>query len=135
MDIRARLEQELAQAIERLRQMGSAAAIDTLGAIGESAPHGDSMDQIQLSVDREVRFATRDLLVGRVNRLAGALERLRAGDYGTCEECGEPIAPARLVALPEVHTCVRCQDRQERLGSRGPVLVGVAIGADEDDDE
>jgi RNA polymerase-binding transcription factor DksA len=31
-------------------------------------------------------------------------------------ECEERISPARLQALPEVQTCVRCQDRIERLG-------------------
>ena len=47
---------------------------------------------------------------------AAALERLSNGEYGTCVECEEAISPARLRALPEVQTCVRCQDRIERLG-------------------
>jgi DnaK suppressor protein len=54
--------------------------------------------------------------VERVNRLSAALDRLRDGDYGICVECEEPISPARLRALPEVTTCVRCQDRIERMG-------------------
>ena len=37
-----------------------------------------------------------------------ASDRLRDGDYGICENCGEPIAFARLEALPNVRTCVRC---------------------------
>ena len=59
-------------------------------------------------------FAVRGLLVERANRLAEALERLRSGEYGVCEVCGEAISPARLRALPEVATCVRCQDAEER---------------------
>ncbi len=59
-------------------------------------------------------LATRSLLVERANRLAEALQRLGEGKYGTCEACGEAIAPARLKAMPEVTTCVRCQDRLER---------------------
>ena len=74
----------------------------------------DAVDEIRVSEDREISLATRSLLVERANRLAEALERLRKGTYGVCEECGEPIAPARLEALPEVTTCVRCQDRIER---------------------
>jgi len=50
--------------------------------------------------------------------LTNALERLRDGEYGTCVECGEPIAAVRIRALPEVQTCVRCQDRIERMGRR-----------------
>ena len=70
---------------------------------------------IRLNEDREMNFATRSLLVERANKLAEALERLRGGEYGVCEECGEAIAPARLRAMPEVTTCVRCQDRLERM--------------------
>jgi RNA polymerase-binding transcription factor DksA len=46
-------------------------------------------------------------------------------------ECEEAIAPARLRAMPEVLTCVRCQDRLERLG-RHLHAVEVEVGADED---
>ena len=74
------------------------------------------MDEIQANERREIGFVTRELLVDRVNRLAAAIERLDDGEYGTCVECGEAIAPARLRAMPEVKTCVRCQDRLERQG-------------------
>lgn|SRR5690554_5160507 len=35
-----------------------------------------------------------------------ALAKLDAGTYGTCEECGEPIAEARLEAMPATRWCV-----------------------------
>ena len=73
-------------------------------------------------------------LVERANRLAEALERLRGGDYGTCEECEEPIAPARLRAMPEVRTCVRCQDRLERM-SRHLQTVGAGLDGEEAEEE
>ncbi|MFF9089862.1 TraR/DksA family transcriptional regulator [Streptomyces sp. NPDC014991] len=37
-----------------------------------------------------------------------ALERLERGDYGRCEQCGEPIPTGRLVVRPAAKTCVRC---------------------------
>jgi len=37
-----------------------------------------------------------------------ALRRLDAGDYGTCERCGNPIAPARLEARPAARECIAC---------------------------
>ncbi|GAA2108345.1 TraR/DksA family transcriptional regulator [Actinomadura alba] len=40
--------------------------------------------------------------------LDSALEALRAGTYGTCERCGDPIAPERLTARPAARTCIRC---------------------------
>ncbi len=115
--IRERLEEDLRTAVGRLRQMGGAVAVeDVPGAIGDNSPFADEVDEIQANERREIGFATRELLVGRVNRLSAALDRLNDGVYGTCVECEEPISPARLQALPEVQTCVRCQDRLERLG-------------------
>jgi DnaK suppressor protein len=115
--IRERLEEDLRTAVTRLRQMGGAVAVEELpGPIGDNSPFADEVDEIQANERREIGFATRELLVERVNRLSAALDRLREGQYGTCVECEEPISPARLRALPEVQTCVRCQDRIERMG-------------------
>jgi RNA polymerase-binding transcription factor DksA len=37
-----------------------------------------------------------------------ALGRLAAGHYGRCEQCGSPIGPALLGAVPEARYCSRC---------------------------
>ena len=130
--IKERLEEDLMSAVGRLRQMDGAVALEELP--GPIAVDGDEFDEIQETVRREIGFATRELLVARVQRLQAALERLRDGGYGTCVECGEPIAVARLRALPEVQTCVRCQDRLERLGRRLEA-VEVQLDSVEDDDD
>lgn len=127
--IQERLEEELKGAVNRLRRMDGAVALEDFpGVIGDNSPFADEVDEIQANEGREIGFATRTLLVERVYKLRNALDHLREGDYGTCVECGEPIAAARLRAVPEVETCVRCQDRIERQGRRGraePVEVGV----------
>src|SRR6059036_3877187 len=115
--IRERLEEDLRTAVHRLRQLGGWVTVEEVpGAIGDNSPFADEVDEIQANERREIGFATRELLVERVNRLSAALDRLSEGEYGTCVECGEEISPARLRAMPEVQTCVRCQDRIERLG-------------------
>jgi DnaK suppressor protein len=130
--MRKRLEQDLKVAVGRLRQMGGGVALDELlGPSGEHWAFADEVDEIQANERREIGFMTRELLVDRVNKLAAAIERLDDGEYGTCVECGEAIAPARLRALPEVETCVRCQDRLERLG-RQLEAVEVDNGGDDD---
>src|SRR5688572_24934878 len=130
--IRKRLEQDLRVAVGRLRQVGGASALDDLlGANGVHWAFADEVDEIQANERREIGFATRELLVERVNRIAAALERLDQGEYGTCVECSEQIAPARLRVMPEVTTCVRCQDRLERLG-RHLQAVEVEVGAEEE---
>jgi len=41
-------------------------------------------------------------------RIERALEKLDEGTYGTCDECGEPIAAGRLRAAPESALCIEC---------------------------
>ncbi len=43
-----------------------------------------------------------------------AIDRIEAGTYGTCENCGGPIGKARLRAFPRATLCVSCKQRQER---------------------
>jgi RNA polymerase-binding transcription factor DksA len=129
--IRNRLEQDLRAAVGRLRQVGGTTALeDLLGPRGEHA-FADEVDEIQANEWREIGFATRELLIDRVNRITAALDRLDEGEYGLCVECGEKIAPARLRAMPEVTTCVRCQDRLERT-SRYLQPVEVEVGAEDE---
>ena len=118
-DIRQRLEHNLTADLFRLRQFGGAVAVEELpGAIRDNSRLADEVDEIQANENREISFATREKLVERVNRLSAALDRLNDGEYGVCVECAERITPARLHAVPEVQTCVRCQDGIERFARR-----------------
>jgi DnaK suppressor protein len=54
-----------------------------------------------------------DIGVGRtleagLERTDRALAKLDEGSYGICDACGEPIAPARLRAMPDSVLCVTC---------------------------
>jgi DnaK suppressor protein len=134
-DLKKKLEAELNRTVERIRHMGGAAkSVQAMSELGDTSQLADEVDVIQINEDREMNFATRSLLVVRANRLAEALERLRVGEYGICQECGEAIAPARLKAMPEVMTCVRCQDRLERM-SRHLALAGAGVDEDEPEDD
>jgi RNA polymerase-binding transcription factor DksA len=67
----------------------------------------------------EVRHALAEL-----NEVDLALGRMRAGTYGECRDCGEPIALARLSAYPTATRCLACQQRHEKkIG--GPPLTAV----------
>ena len=45
-----------------------------------------------------------------------ALARLDEGTYGTCEQCGQPIAEGRLALLPAARSC----ERHPQLTDPGP---------------
>ena len=110
-EVRQSLMEMLATVRSRLRQLDGTTAAEELP--GER--FADEVDEIQASESRDIGFATRALLVDRADRLAAALDRLDHGEYGDCAECGRPISVGRLRAMPEVLTCIACQDRLERL--------------------
>lgn len=122
-DVVQRLEYELRSISDRLRGVGAAAqsALDASLSVLSATRAGDEIDAARLNQERELTFTTRTLLIGRANKLASALQRLRAGEYGLCGSCGQPIPAARLSALPEVETCVPCQDRLEREARRARI--------------
>ncbi len=48
-----------------------------------------------------------------------SLRRMEDGSYGVCIECGEPITPKRLEAVPWAGLCVGCQNLQDELQGTG----------------
>lgn len=48
-----------------------------------------------------------------IEAIRAALHRLDSGTYGTCLTCGDPIAPARLEALPYAVQCIACAAKAE----------------------
>lgn len=45
-----------------------------------------------------------------------ALNKIEAGKYGRCEECGEPIPMKRLLAIPWARLCRQDADEMEKKG-------------------
>ncbi|MFT3843039.1 MAG: TraR/DksA C4-type zinc finger protein [Myxococcaceae bacterium] len=43
-----------------------------------------------------------------------ALDRINAGKYGRCENCGGAIGSQRLNALPETRYCIACAETAEK---------------------
>lgn len=66
-------------------------------------------------VEVGMQLALRRRLVERRAEIEEALERLDAGQYGICEECGDDIGVARLMANPTATLCVHCQAESERM--------------------
>ena len=65
------------------------------------------------NAERELDLAVLELKAEQCRRISDALHRLQEGTFGSCEACGERIAPARLRALPFADRCRSCQEREE----------------------
>jgi DnaK suppressor protein len=63
------------------------------------------MDALQVQAMAQALEARRQ---GRLVRIEAALQRLEAGDYGVCEECGDEIPTKRLEIDPAIERCVDC---------------------------
>jgi DnaK suppressor protein len=113
-ELRRRLERERKMAASRLRQLGGSITLEETVTPADSV--WDEADHIQASEQREMGLLSRERLVERIERLTAALTRMDDGSYGTCMECGKSITAARLRAIPEVATCVSCQEKIERGG-------------------
>jgi DnaK suppressor protein len=53
-------------------------------------------------------------LSAEIRDVDDALERLKAGQYGVCVNCGAPIGAHRLRAIPTARRCLNCQAGTER---------------------
>ena len=75
---------------------------------------GDAEDAATADVLIHLNLAEIDRDARELKAIQDALARLKRGEYGRCERCGEDIAAARLEALPHATLCVECQTRLER---------------------
>lgn len=55
-----------------------------------------------------------DRHVSELRAIEGAEQRMRAGTYGACPDCGGEIGFERLMAYPTALRCVRCQAQFEK---------------------
>lgn len=62
--------------------------------------------------DTDIAMLSHELV--RLRDIDGALARMKAGNYGSCIDCGEPIPSGRLAVLPTAQCCVRCQAAYEK---------------------
>ena len=91
--------------------------------------HGKSTDQLedaQAEVDSGLAVCV--INEGRKvqNAVRFALDRMRSGEYGTCEWCDEPIHSKRLSAVPWATRCARCQTMYEAAEDETSVCGSAA---------
>ena len=70
-----------------------------------------------LSPDQEVVDALGNEAKVEIRRISDTLERMNAGEFGKCVDCGDPINPARLAAAPYAERCIDCANEVERAHS------------------
>ena len=70
------------------------------------------MDALQGQAMAQATQARRRL---ELTRIGAALERIEAGEYGYCANCGEDLPVARLEIDPTAVVCVACAEAREKM--------------------
>ncbi len=65
------------------------------------------------NTSRELQWRRREALQARLRQIDDSLDRLMAGAYGRCSDCGKQIEEKRLTGDPAASLCLTCQTEQE----------------------
>ena len=81
----------------------------------------DVADQAVASYQKEFLFSQGTSGHAQMLLVRQALERLKDGTFGECQNCSETIGTKRLEALPWTPYCISCQEKVERGEIEAPV--------------
>ncbi|MFQ6122570.1 MAG: TraR/DksA family transcriptional regulator [Dehalococcoidales bacterium] len=110
--LRSRLESERGRLIEELEQLKASA--NTTEERREGSPFGKREEEATETLELEKRLALEKRIRGHLNEIEHALRKFEEGTYGLCDNCGQPIDPARLEALPQASWCMNCKAQQAK---------------------
>lgn len=95
---------------------------DILRKADETVEHMREVDNVSDPADRAtveeehtLELRTRDRERKLLKKIEQAIDRIDAGEYGYCDETGEPIGIGRLLARPTATLTIEAQERRERL--------------------
>jgi len=88
---------------------------ETVEHMREQETVADPADRATVEEEHALELRTRDRERKLLKKIDQALGRITDGSYGFCEETGEPIGLARLIARPTATLSVEAQTRRERM--------------------
>lgn len=89
-----------------------------LGEMADHNPVGGPVGDMEEKADQAAANLVDAQIAGSdgqlLKKIEYALERIAAGTYSRCDECGDEIPIARLEAKPSVSLCVDCQEKKDK---------------------
>jgi len=74
----------------------------------------DPIDEVVASQAKAGAFAVSSVAAETLNAVRAALQRIDAGEYGVCVDCGRKIEDARLKAVPWTPYCLEDQEKHDK---------------------
>ena len=103
---------EIRQALEEKKQELTT-RLERIHANLRRGYEADSKERAKQLEDNEVVDALGNEARVELRKISSALQRLEAGDYGICVECGLPIKEGRLKVYPYADECIECAEFDE----------------------
>ena len=98
--------------LEKQRELSAATAEPTPPLPGAGGLEGDLIEQANADAEAELQIRLRRTNGRLLRAIEEGLVRIERGSFGVCEGCRQPIARARLEAVPWTHLCRECKERQ-----------------------
>lgn len=99
----------LAQMENELRQNADQTTVN----LRETTVAPDPTDRATIEEEHALELRTRDRERKLLKKVEAAIRRIDEGEYGYCEETGDPIGVARLMARPTATLSLEAQQRRE----------------------
>jgi len=110
--LRSHLESEQKRLLGELEQIQ--ANIRPAEVRREGSPFGKREEEATESFELEKRLALEKQVRDQLAEVEHALGKFEEGTYGLCDNCGQPIDPARLEALPQASLCLNCKAKNAK---------------------
>lgn len=122
LDFKVRLRERAERLRDEVQRTRAKSVAETPGQVAERARDSEDDSFATLIVDTNLTELERD--VDELRMIDSALQRINAGTYGSCMDCGNAIPVARLKAEPTAERCVQCQELFEKThaSARTPSL-------------
>ena len=101
------------QTLRTLRDELVANAGETSEHLRETPSVPDPADRATIEEEHALELRTRDRERKLLKKIEQSIARIDAGDYGYCDETGEPIGVGRLLARPTATLSLEAQQRRE----------------------
>ena len=86
----------------------------------EGSPFGKREEEATETLELEKRLTLENRIRQEMAKVEHALEKIEKGTYGLCDNCGQPIPPERLEALPQANLCMNCKAQLAKNGKVTP---------------
>ena len=83
-------------------------------SLDDNSTSADIVDQASSYTEKNVEMRAINRQIKLISKIDAALNRIKNGTYGFCEETAEPIGLKRLMARPVATLCIAAQEKHEK---------------------